>query len=50
MNSIDLKINDEDENDLILYKQAMIEHEENPQDISFDEMLIQLGLDEEKND
>jgi uncharacterized protein (DUF1778 family) len=36
----------EDEIDLDLYNQAMKEHNENPQDISFDEMMIELGFDE----
>lgn len=36
----------EDEIDLDLYNQAMKEHNENPQDISFDEMMTELGFDE----
>ena len=32
----------EDEIDLDLYKKAMKEHNENPQDISFDEMMDML--------
>jgi len=36
----------EDEIDLDLYTQAMKEHTENPQDISFDEMMTELGFDE----
>ena len=38
----------EDEIDLDLYNQAMKEHNENPQDISFDEMIIELGFDEQE--
>lgn len=36
----------EDDIDLKLYNQAMKNHEENPQDISFDEMMTELGFDE----
>ena len=36
----------EDDIDLKLYNQAMKEHEENPQDISFDEMITELRFDE----
>ena len=36
----------EDDIDLKLYNQAMKEHEEDPQDISFDEMMTELGFDE----
>ena len=36
----------EDDIDLKLYNQAMKDHEENPQDISFDEMMAELGFDE----
>ena len=36
----------EDDIDLKLYNQAMKDHEENPQDISFDEMMTELGFDE----
>ena len=36
----------EDDIDLKLYNQAMKSHEENPQDISFDEMMTELGFDE----
>ena len=36
----------EDNIDLKLYNQAMKDHEENPQDISFDEMMTELGFDE----
>jgi len=38
----------EDEIDLDLYNQAMKEHNENPQDISFDEMMTELGFDEQE--
>ena len=34
----------EDEIDLKIYNQAMKEHKENPQDISFDEMMNELGF------
>lgn len=36
----------EDEIDVKLYNQAMKDHSENPQDISFGEMMIELGFDE----
>ena len=36
----------EDDIDLKLYNQAMKDHEEDPQDISFDEMMAELGFDE----
>ena len=36
----------EDDIDLKLYNQAMKEHKENPQDISFDEMMTELGFNE----
>lgn len=36
----------EDDIDLKLYNQAMKDHKEDPQDISFDEMMTQLGFDE----
>lgn len=36
----------EDDIDLKLYNQAMKYHKENPQDISFDEMMAELGFDE----
>ena len=36
----------EDDIDLKLYDQAMKEHKEDPQDISFDEMMTELGFDE----
>ena len=36
----------EDDIDLKLYNQAMKDHKENPQDISFDEMMAELGFDE----
>ena len=36
----------EDDIDLKLYNQAMKDHIENPQDISFDEMMTELGFDE----
>lgn len=36
----------EDDIDLKLYNQAMKNHKENPQDISFDEMMTELGFDE----
>ena len=36
----------EDDIDLKLYNQAMKDNEENPQDISFDEMMAELGFDE----
>ncbi len=36
----------EDEIDLAIYEQAMQEHKEDPQDISFDEMMTELGFDE----
>ena len=36
----------EDEIDLAIYEQAMQEHRENPQDISFDEMMDELGFHE----
>lgn len=35
----------EDEIDVKLYNQAMKDHHENPQDISFDEMMAELGFD-----
>ena len=35
----------EEEIDLDLYNQAMKEHNKNPQDISFDEMITALGFD-----
>ena len=35
----------EDEIDVKLYNQAMKDHLENPQDISFDEMMTELGFD-----
>ena len=38
------EIEDEDEIDLDLYNQAMKEHNKNPQDISFDEMMDMLDL------
>lgn len=34
----------EDEIDLDIYNQAMKEHNENPQDISFNEMMNELGF------
>ena len=34
----------ENEMDLDLYNQAMKEHNENPQDINFDEMMTELGF------
>jgi RHH-type rel operon transcriptional repressor/antitoxin RelB len=36
----------EDDIDLKLYNQAIKDHKENPQDISFDEMMTELGFDE----
>ncbi len=36
----------EDEIDLKIYNQAMIEHKEDPQEISFDEMMTELGFNE----
>jgi hypothetical protein len=36
----------EDDIDLKLYYQGMKDHKENPQDISFDEMMSELGFDE----
>jgi len=36
----------EDEIDLDLYKQAMKEHNENPKDISYDEMMTELDFNE----
>jgi RHH-type rel operon transcriptional repressor/antitoxin RelB len=36
----------EDDIDLKLYNQAMKDHKENPQDISFDEMMVDLGFNE----
>jgi len=36
----------EDDIDLKLYNQAMKNHKENPQDISFDEMMTELGFNE----
>lgn len=36
----------EDEIDLDIYTKAMKEHEENPEDISFDEMMAELGFNE----
>ncbi|HZK33074.1 MAG TPA: DUF6290 family protein [Tissierellaceae bacterium] len=36
----------EDEIDLDIYTKAMKEHEENPEDISFDEMMDELGFNE----
>ncbi|MDY0287986.1 MAG: DUF6290 family protein [Sphaerochaeta sp.] len=36
----------EDDIDVKLYYQAMKDHSENPQDISFGEMMIELGFDE----
>lgn len=36
----------EDEIDLEIYNHAMKEHKENPQDISFDEMMDELGFHE----
>lgn len=36
----------EDDIDLKLYNLAMEEHKENPQDISFDEMMKDLGFNE----
>ena len=36
----------EDEIDLDIYEQAMQAQKENPQDISFDEMMTELGFDE----
>lgn len=36
----------EDDIDLQLYNLEMKEHQENPQDISFDEMITELGFDE----
>jgi len=36
----------EDDLDLKLYYQGMKDHKENPQDISFDEMMSELGFDE----
>ena len=36
----------EDDIDLKLYDQAMKDYKENPQDISFNEMMTELGFDE----
>ena len=36
----------EDDIDLKLYNQAMKDYRENSQDISFDEMMTELGFDE----
>ena len=36
----------EDDIDLKLYNQATKEHEEDPQDISFDDMMTELDFDE----
>ena len=36
----------ENEIDLDLYNQSMKEHNENPQDISFDEMMTELDFNE----
>jgi len=36
----------EDDLDLKLYYQGMKDHKENPKDISFDEMMSELGFDE----
>ncbi|HHX62799.1 MAG TPA: CopG family transcriptional regulator [Epulopiscium sp.] len=36
----------EDDIDLKLYNQAIKEHEEDPQDISFDDMMTELDFDE----
>lgn len=36
----------EDDIDIALYDEAMKEHEENPKDISFREMMKELELDE----
>lgn len=36
----------EDDIDISLYNEAMKDHKENPQDISFDEMMEELDLDE----
>ncbi len=36
----------ENDIDLKLYYQGMKDHKENPQDISFDEMMTELGFDE----
>lgn len=36
----------EDDIDLKLYNQAIKEHEEDPQDISFDDMIAELDFDE----
>jgi len=36
----------EDDIDLKLYNQAMKDHKGNPQDISFDELMTELGFDE----
>ncbi len=36
----------ENDIDLKLYNQAMKDHKRNPQDISFDEMMTELGFDE----
>lgn len=36
----------ENDIDLKLYNQAMKNHKENPQDISFDEMMTELGFNE----
>jgi len=38
----------ENEIELDLYNQAMKENKENPQDISFDEMMTELGFDEQE--
>lgn len=34
-----------DEIDAKIYDRAMKEHKENPQDISFEKMMVELGLD-----
>jgi len=36
----------EDDIDLELYNQTIKEHEEDPQDISFDDMMTELDFDE----
>ncbi|NLW39987.1 MAG: ribbon-helix-helix protein, CopG family [Tissierellia bacterium] len=36
----------EDDIDINIYTEAMKEHEENPQDISFDEMMEELDLND----
>ena len=38
----------ENEIDLDLYNQAMKENKEKPQDIGFDEMMTELGFDEQE--